>query len=710
MNMISQLKQKHRLLVLVINLIVLAILYGLITGVWLPTSGPRDLWLFSIIGYWLFSLLAAPYFTPPRDTLSYSMTAMLLLATADLSGITHLQHEIDIFRWTSVGFAGATVFLAILSIAFKDAEEKESSWKYKVSTVCYNLSTSFGRSEIVFTPPVLISIVGFYQTAPIQLMLLTALWVVIVFIKPVELLIKAYLIVKSLDIFTEKHKRAGTIIRVDDPNIIRITLQSDDHWRKGNLHIARLHGGNQVYVLPLFSHLQDDERIGTGLISRAVPTPLEGIDEDSCGVYESFDEGLHAELMHELSGCEDDVELIGFVVEGSTIAAIHFEVSQKQPLEEGMVVFVNVGETQVYYQILDAETSEESFSQNPRGTHIVKAAQLGTYDPQEGFKKFAWLPGMNKPVFKALLDDGEEEIEDGKVEIGTVPFTNIAIQADLKDLIEYHTAILGITGTGKTDLSFDVIRAAAENDVKIICVDITGEYRKALGEISHQKLSIGDELYKQLETALFAVETGEYGAKTEKAGLKALVSNEITPSIAKNIADFIADDSESIGFIELLDIANSKGMLTITEIYLSSIMDWARKAWTENQGETKKTILIVLEEAHTIIPETFGSNFNHETKIIVDRIGQIALQGRKYGVGLLIVSQRTALVSKTILSQCNTYFAHALIDQTSLGYLSNVYSPEHIKTIPNLRFLELLAFGKAIPSERPLLLRRKRKS
>jgi hypothetical protein len=93
-----------------------------------------------------------------------------------------------------------------------------------------------------------------------------------------------------------------------------------------------------------------------------------------------------------------------------------------------------------------------------------------------------------------------------------------------------------------------------------------------------------------------------------------------------------------------------------------------------------------------------------ETLAVIGRIGQIALQGRKYGVGLLIVSQRTALVSKTILSQCNTCITFSLVDQTSLGYLSNVFSEQHVKTIPNLQFLEALAFGKAVRSERPVLM------
>ncbi len=84
----------------------------------------------------------------------------------------------------------------------------------------------------------------------------------------------------------------------------------------------------------------------------------------------------------------------------------------------------------------------------------------------------------------------------------------------------------------------------------------------------------------------------------------------------------------------------------------------------------------------------------------------MALQGRKYGVGLLVITQRTALVSKTILSQCNTFLTHSLIDQTSLNFLDSVYSSQHTRLIPNLGQFEFLAFGKALRAERPVLLHR----
>jgi uncharacterized protein len=79
-----------------------------------------------------------------------------------------------------------------------------------------------------------------------------------------------------------------------------------------------------------------------------------------------------------------------------------------------------------------------------------------------------------------------------------------------------------------------------------------------------------------------------------------------------------------------------------------------------------------------VIPEMNIFGFDKgETLAVIGRMAQIALQGRKFGVGLLIVSQRTALVSKTVLSQCGTCITFSLVDKTSLEYLARLrrFSP-----------------------------------
>jgi uncharacterized protein len=115
-------------------------------------------------------------------------------------------------------------------------------------------------------------------------------------------------------------------------------------------------------------------------------------------------------------------------------------------------------------------------------------------------------------------------------------------------------------------------------------------------------------------------------------------------------------------------------------------------------------VLVVVEEAHTVMPEpsTMGLG-DHDSRGLVSKIAQIALQGRKYGVGLLVIAQRTATVSKSVLTQCNTVITLNCFDETSLGFLGNVYGAAYTKLIPNLPRLHAVVFGKGVRSERPIV-------
>jgi DNA helicase HerA-like ATPase len=116
---------------------------------------------------------------------------------------------------------------------------------------------------------------------------------------------------------------------------------------------------------------------------------------------------------------------------------------------------------------------------------------------------------------------------------------------------------------------------------------------------------------------------------------------------------------------------------------LTCLLHFAR----DNVGKCP-LVLLVVEEAHTVMPEasTMGLE-DPESKGLVAKIAQVALQGRKYHVGLLVIAQRTATVSKTVLTQCNTIASFSCFDDTSLGFLANCFGKAHSSAIPNLQFL-----------------------
>jgi DNA helicase HerA-like ATPase len=127
--------------------------------------------------------------------------------------------------------------------------------------------------------------------------------------------------------------------------------------------------------------------------------------------------------------------------------------------------------------------------------------------------------------------------------------------------------------------------------------------------------------------------------------------------------------------------------------------------YARDHQETCPKVLVVVEEAHTVMPEptTMGLG-DYDSRGLVSKIAQMALQGRKYGVGLLVIAQRTATVSKTVLTQCNTMITLNCFDETSLGFLSNVYGSTHTQLIANLPRLHAVVFGRAVRSERPIVV------
>jgi uncharacterized protein len=655
----------------------------------LPTGGLESVWFLSGLALWFLALLSAPWFVPPKDALANALGAMAILVTADLGAVGGLKSHLEAVRWVAVAYCAVIMVSSVVALFIHDKNKRSPIGRF-----FFRVTDTFGQGELLYTPPALISIIGAYQGSLTAVTWLIILWTMFAIGRPTERLLFAWKHWQAEKALVISSPTIGSIERIDDPHIVRVKLARHSSWKPGMLHTAAMSNGDQHFVLALFSQVQGLEVMGTGLCVAALQDKI-SLSEGEVILSHSPEKA--AQFIENLSGTPGS-ELVGFTVENSNIGILRFEVSAASQLGEGQVVFVRLNGTDVFYQILDAQTAEESFDQNPRGTHIVNAVQLGCYSPESGFTKYGWLSTMNTPVFWAKARVFPAAVlKPGEFVIGSVPSTNIGVTANIDDLVQFHTAVLGVTGTGKTELALDIVREAVKNDFKVFCVDFTGEYKARLKDLNPIFPAPTAAQIDDLDQKLFAVETGAYGAGAEKAALKGCLAT-IRGGVETQIKTFL-EGAEKLAILELTEISNTKATLRITEQYLST-MAWARK------HRQAREVLIVLEEAHTIIPETFSSGFDGDTQWVVSRIGQIALQGRKYGVGLLVISQRTALVSKTILSQCNTFLTHSLIDQTSLTFLESVYSSQHVRSIPNLGRFEFLAAGKAIKAERPILLGR----
>jgi DNA helicase HerA-like ATPase len=107
-------------------------------------------------------------------------------------------------------------------------------------------------------------------------------------------------------------------------------------------------------------------------------------------------------------------------------------------------------------------------------------------------------------------------------------------------------------------------------------------------------------------------------------------------------------------------------------------------------------ILAVYEEAHIYAPNSTLTRYRSVTK----SIERIAKEGRKYGISLMIVSQRPSEISETIFSQCNNFVAMRLTNPADQNYVTRLL-PDSVArltdSLPVLEQREALVIGDAIP-------------
>lgn len=106
-------------------------------------------------------------------------------------------------------------------------------------------------------------------------------------------------------------------------------------------------------------------------------------------------------------------------------------------------------------------------------------------------------------------------------------------------------------------------------------------------------------------------------------------------------------------------------------------------------------ILLVYEEAHKYVPNSDLVKYRSSKK----SIERIAKEGRKYGVTLLLASQRPSEISETIFSQCNNFIAMRLTNPVDQGYVKKLL-PDTLGTLidkmPSLKQGEALLIGESI--------------
>jgi uncharacterized protein len=169
---------------------------------------------------------------------------------------------------------------------------------------------------------------------------------------------------------------------------------------------------------------------------------------------------------------------------------------------------------------------------------------------------------------------------------------------------------------------------------------------------------------------------------------------EFDGTVAKDLDSLLGDWIGNTAPISILDLSGIPS--AILNDLIGSVLRILYDAlfWARNlpEGARERPMLLVLEEAHAYL----GKEHSGTAAVAVRRI---AKEGRKYGVGAMVVSQRPSEIDPTILSQCGTIFAMRLSNQADRDQVAGAAS-DNLKglfdMLPVLRTGEAVIVGEAV--------------
>ncbi|MGA9141359.1 MAG: DUF87 domain-containing protein [Methanocella sp.] len=352
----------------------------------------------------------------------------------------------------------------------------------------------------------------------------------------------------------------------------------------------------------------------------------------------------------------------------------------------------------------------------PQDKIVARATVIGVRDPQGLLRtpKTPFCPGDRVFPADSELMVATLGLTQGGAYLGVLEGTDLPVMVDRNKLVQKHMSILAMTGSGKSYTAAVIMEEMMEKDVPLLIIDPHGEYstlkypnddgdieelsnrfdvdprgyedvtiytpanlktceyadkvlrlngrnlkpgeiiQYAPGELNNSEIGLVYEAVNQLMDDRRNFTIKEYSIKdvlmeiqSSRSNQKWAVINKLEPLIN---AEFLSDRPTPVqelftkGRASVVDMkgVNPDVQQIIIARLLSQLFE-ARKAGAVPPG------LVVVEEAHLFCPER---GFLKTTSGEVLRT--IASEGRKFGLGLMIVSQRPAKVDKNVLSQCST--------------------------------------------------------
>ena len=697
--------QPTRLLLFLIYVGIIFYVNYLLTEHWLPAASGKGLWFYTGIASLLLSnFLVTPYYIKPVDAVSYSVVGLIALYSVNNYSLWNDFQKV-------IFIIGISFFLLVLLVSFLQIITKESFSEktQKLSQTFRVLSENFGHHNVVFSILILISLLLFHKDNIDEFIAISFIWIIIVLLKPDQFLYNVFIKLKEIWLTINDVKLFGEVVAKQSPRIILIRPNSNQFANPGDLLLIRdpkdfisLAVATDFIGFAEHNYIRCLEYKVPETVSLSLRKLAKFIPENKVALLNKEE---HIESKSILSSFD---QFVGIVTIDSSIGKINVEILKDDDLESGCLIKVAVKNQDVVYQILDGLTKEEIIQQKTTyGFVRAQAKQIGIWiATEERFIPAKWLPQINTPVY--VLKSDEANITEDT--IGHFPLSNFNVKLkSINHLVTHNTAILGILGVGKSMLSIELVERMLTNNIKVICLDLTNQYAEELSDYYSEDENI-DEINE-------LIEVGQNGSTNVNLNVEQGGSiNEFSAKVYEIIHSFLSQ--ENTGKIKIFNPATfevwkqdsrpfqgNASMKSLTPTEITQIISEKTLQVCQELGMTDiARVCLVYEEAHSLVPE-WNSVAVEGDKSATSGTARAILQGRKFGLGCLLITQRTANVTKTILNQCNTIFAMRTFDDTGKVFLANYLGSDYADFLPNLSERQAIFFGKASSCENPVLIR-----
>ncbi|HTT34840.1 MAG TPA: ATP-binding protein [Thermoplasmata archaeon] len=348
-------------------------------------------------------------------------------------------------------------------------------------------------------------------------------------------------------------------------------------------------------------------------------------------------------------------------------------------------------------------------SETPIHESLLGVARVVGYRDEQGLVKIPTIPFRpGARVFRAeepLIADvlGIKHHASTGAYVGLLRGHSLRLELDINQLVQRHVSVLAKTGGGKSYLLGVLIEELLRHKVTCVIIDPHGEYGSlripAEKNGVHARFGVETQGFqrqvqefspdvslnpsaKPLTFSLRTIDPRELLVFMGLTNVKSFLAplKQLVDSVAQSNPDFGVPDlvraaehgegataemlHERLEYLEQTKLLAPKGT-TLTDLVLKGgatlinlrgvapdVQELVVARIATNLFENRKKnrippLFLVIEEAHNFAPQ--------QTQATSSRIlKNIASEGRKFGLGLCVVTQRAARIDKSVLSQCST--------------------------------------------------------